>query len=325
MTQPATPASEPEISAATHAERQHPLAVLKAEVGDAKRLLDFAVANGKAIGTETIAAIKHAEVWLLPDQQATLPGEAERTTFEEAYRDLAQVLTPVTASTLRATSDAEADGRKVFLLSRRSLSEAKIWSRKLWLYAMVTAVVILFSENTTQILAQFFPGDRETVGAGLTWQLISLILQSIEPFAYGAIGALAYLLRSAHVYIYERSFDTRRTPEYTNRILLGMISGGAIKLFVTQVATDGGEVIELSGAALAFIAGYNSDFLFSAIERVIAAILPKVGVESVRKAAPDRMALMTVERLVTRYAGASEDEKKIIEKLVERLTAGTVK
>jgi hypothetical protein len=258
----------------------------------------------------------------MPDALPTLPEESERTKFEEAYRDLAQILTPVTAATLRATSDAEADGRRVFLLSRRPLSEAYIWSRKLWAYAMLTAFVILFSENTATILAQFFPADRETVGATLTWQLISSVLQSLEPFAYGALGALAYLLRSAHTYIYERSFDTRRSPEYNNRILLGMISGGAIMMFVSQITTDKGEVIQLSGAALAFIAGYNCDFLFTAIERVMAAILPKVGVESVRKAAPDRMALMTVERLVTRYAGASEGEKKMIEKLVERLTQG---
>ena len=45
------------------------------------------------------------------------------------------------------------------------------------------------------------------------------------------VGACAYMLRSAHYFIYQRSFDTRRTPEYFNRILLGAISGGAIILF----------------------------------------------------------------------------------------------
>jgi len=296
------------------------LTVLKAEVQDAKRLLDFAIANGKAVGTELIAAIKHAEVWLLLET-ARLPEETERTAFEQAYRDLAQVMTPVTSATLQATSDAEGDAIKVFpWVLRQPVSEARVWSRKLWVFTFITAVLILFSENTARILAEFYPADRETVGAGLTWQLFSSVLQSIEPFAYGALGALAYLLRSAHTYIYERSFDTRRTPEYTNRVLLGMIGGGAIKRFVSGVSTDEGTVVELSGAALAFIAGYNSDFLFSAIERVSAAILPKVGLESVRKAAPDRMALATVERLVTRYAAAPPAEKQMIERLVDRLT-----
>jgi hypothetical protein len=42
--------------------------------------------------------------------------------------------------------------------------------------------------------------------------------------------------------------------------------------------------------------------------------------ETVRRATPDRVAMMTVEQLVTRYASASDDEKKIIERLVDRLT-----
>jgi hypothetical protein len=288
------------------------------EIQDAKLLLDFAVANAKSVAEELIASIKKAETWLTT---VALPPEGDRTAFEAAYRNLTQVLAPVTAETLKATSDAPAYGRKAFLWPfGPPLSVARLWSRRLWWYALFAALVILFSENTTRILAEYFPADRESLAVAPGWPLISMVLQSLEPFAYGALGTLAYLLRSAHTYIYERTFDPRRTPEYNNRMLLGMIGGGAIKLFVTETTTDEGAVIELSAAALAFIAGYNSDFLFSAIERVTAAILPKVGLESVRRAAPDRVAMMTVERLVTRYATATEDEKKIIERLVDRLT-----
>ena len=61
------------------------------------------------------------------------------------------------------------------------------------------------------------------------------ILQSLLPWAYGALGSCAYLLRSAHYFIYQRSFDLRRKPEYFNRVLLGAISGGAIILFVNYL------------------------------------------------------------------------------------------
>ena len=40
----------------------------------------------------------------------------------------------------------------------------------------------------------------------------------------------------------------------------------------------------------AFVAGYNSDFLFSALERVSAAILPKVGLDTVRAKTPAPLA-----------------------------------
>jgi hypothetical protein len=67
----------------------------------------------------------------------------------------------------------------------------------------------------------------------------------------------------------------RRKPEYFNRVLLGAISGGAIILFVNYLVDDGGTVLHLSSAALGFVAGYSTDFLFNAIERVVAAVFPK--------------------------------------------------
>jgi hypothetical protein len=41
-------------------------------------------------------------------------------------------------------------------------------------------------------------------------------------------------LPSGTTFIYERTFDTRRTPEYTNRIFRERVSGGAIKLLVMK-------------------------------------------------------------------------------------------
>jgi hypothetical protein len=296
------------------------LDALKNEVADAKRLLDFAVANAKLVTDALIGGIKKAEPWL-EWQGAVLPPDPERTAFEQAYRDLALALAPVTAATLKATSDDPSDGVRPFpwgALNAR-LSIAKLWSRKLWTITVITAVFILLSENVTRVLGEFFPADQETVAAGLKWQIAAIVLQSLEPFAYGALGALANLLRSAHTFIYERTFNKLRIPEYYNRLLLGMISGGAIKLFITGTPDEEGAVVELSAAALAFIAGYNNDFLFSAIERISAAILPKVGVETVKRSGPDVSTSLTVQRLLDRFDKATDDEKKVIEKLLDRL------
>jgi hypothetical protein len=111
-------------------------------------------------------------------------------------------------------------------------------------------------------------------------------VELLTPWLYGALGSCVYLLRSAHTYIYLRTFDVRRKPEYTNRMLLGAMSGGAIILFVNQIVGEEGTVIQLSSAALGFLAGYSTDFLFSTIERIITALLPKVGIDTVQKAAP---------------------------------------
>jgi hypothetical protein len=85
------------------------------------------------------------------------------------------------------------------------------------------------------------------------------------------------MLRSAHYFIYQRSFDTRRTPEYFNRILLGAISGGTIVLFTEYLMNqDDSTAGHLGAGALGFIAGYSGDLLFNTVERIVNAIFPKV-------------------------------------------------
>ncbi len=59
---------------------------------------------------------------------------------------------------------------------------------------------------------------------------------------------------------------------------------------VVALTTDGA-VVSLDGAALAFVAGYNADLLFRAIERVSGALLPKAVGESSKKQAVQRTPL----------------------------------
>jgi hypothetical protein len=55
---------------------------------------------------------------------------------------------------------------------------------------------------------------------------------------------------------------------------------------VNYLVDDDGTVLHLSSAALGFVAGYSTDFLFNTIERVVAAIFPKT--DSDPKAQPQR-------------------------------------
>jgi hypothetical protein len=75
----------------------------------------------------------------------------------------------------------------------------------------------------------------------------------------------------------------RRTPEFLNRVLLGSISGGTVILFTSYLAGQDDSITHFGPAALGFIAGYSTDFLFNTIERIVGAIFPKVGIETVPK------------------------------------------
>lgn len=282
------------------------------QVDDARRLLDFAIESGLPVSDDVARRINAAVARTAP------PTVEELVDFELAYRDLAQFTAPVTAATLAATSDA--DGRTAGLLARRPTAEAKIWSRKLSLLASLVLLTVIGTENFVAVLTTYAPIDADSGPETLRLHVIAEILHSLEPFTYGAFGAVTFLLKSAHSFIYERSFDRLRIPEYYNRLLLGTIAGGAVKLFVTEVvADDDGQVAELSGAALAFLAGYNNDFLFATLERVAAAILPKVGLDSIRSAGPDRSTATVVQQLLDRVKSADANERATIDRLLDRL------
>ena len=133
------------------------------------------------------------------------------------------------------------------------------------------------------ILSGWYLQYKAEVGDTNSYRGRTIFFELLTPWMYGGLGACVYLLRSAHIYIYQRTFDVRRKPEYFNRILLGAIAGGAIILFANNVAGDDGTVIQLGSAALGFLAGYNTDLLFSAMERISGALLPKLGLDTMQR------------------------------------------
>jgi fluoride ion exporter CrcB/FEX len=148
----------------------------------------------------------------------------------------------------------------------------------------------------------------------------------VTPFAYGALGATAALLRTLHTYIYDRSFDRRRKPEYFNRLLLGTIAGGVVAMFVAADQNLESLAAKVSAGALGFLAGYSTDSLFSTIERILSALLPKVTVEAERpgrgRSVPPNSTPSLQELLNRLGAAQSEDEKTKIAELIDRYYPG---
>lgn len=313
---PQTANTVPPAGSAEAASAKRELERYKEEIREAQELLDFAIAEsapareGPVVVSDTIvAAVKEAEQQLLTEQ---LPPADIRTKFEAAYRDLAQLVAPVTARTLHDTKGPIVDGK-------RRLSPAGRWSMRLWMITIVFLGWIAVTETLERALIQL-PIEEETAPGLIALAIASQVLTSLNRFVYGALGACAYLLRSLHTYIYRREFNSDRIPEYLSRILLGVVSGGAISLFVNQLTTEDG-VVTLSEAALAFLAGYNSDFLFRVIERVVEAIIPKVGIESVKRAPPAVVtASVSLQDLLDRLnAATTEGDKALLRELINKV------
>jgi uncharacterized membrane protein YhaH (DUF805 family) len=301
---------------------------IRQQVSDARLLLEHAIesgfkaTDGTIIPTFIVSTIKATAAMVgevvttaepqpnaIPSQSAAILV-SEWTRFEIAYYQLAILLYPITAKTLR---DTEETGHWWIL----EISPAIRFTRALWLITLIFAAFVMAGEWGT---VRYGPINEGIVDWPNTLMQIS---QVITPYAYGGLGACLYLLRSAHQYIFQRTFDVHRKPEYFNRILLGSIGGGAIILFIDQDVQQG---IRLSAAALGFLAGYSTDFLFSAIERVVSALLPKVALETVRRAAPPVPALqrllpvdLSLKDLLERYERAQEgQDKELYKTLIEQ-------
>jgi hypothetical protein len=197
---------------------------------------------------------------------------SEWVEFELAYYKLSTLMSPITAESLNDTEsdlgDTSTDPFSWEHWRQKILggSPANRFTRTIWIAAICFALLVVGADC-------FLAFSVKNGNLADNWW--SKLVQILILYAYGGLGACAYLLRSAHTFIYKRTFDVRRQPEYYNRILLGAIAGGSITLFVNQTTGDEGATVQLSSAALSFIAGYSTDFLFSKVENIINVLLPK--------------------------------------------------
>lgn len=105
---------------------------------------------------------------------------------------------------------------------------------------------------------------NQTILIKTEFSIITQVLNRLLPILYGALGSTAYFLRVLIPHIRDRTFTRKHSGSISVRICLGMLSGIAIQWFFvspTQLERT------LSTSALAFLAGYSVDLLFSMMDR----------------------------------------------------------
>lgn len=228
--------------------------------------------------------------------------EAALTRIAEYYRTLEGSFDSITARTLRATEPGEPWG-----------SPASRHLRRLWWKAFLSLALVLVA-NVIQYIYETnlpAPGDEPE---GWVWGLEILfeVTNYLEPFLYGLLGAVTYILRVTEQHLRARDYDPTREPEHFNRLVLGTLSGGAIILFIEQLPTDEGGVLEVGSAALGFLAGYSVDFLFETVDRMIQAILPRVGLETIQVRARQKRNQELLRQYRRRLAETEDEAEKAL-------------
>jgi hypothetical protein len=259
-------------------------------VRDVRRLATYAVETGRLPDEVDMADIYRAEIRLAQGEEL---ASEEFTRIVGYYQKLEHGFPNITTHTLAAT-EPEIPGRI-------RTSPAGRYLIRLWAGTIVVVAAIILANLVPQLVS----GDS----------LVYQAMNHLEPFLYGAFGAFAFILRVTEKRLWTREFVPARAPEHINRLVLGTLAGGAIILFFAEIP-DSGNSVQIGGAALGFIAGYSVDFLFQTIERVIGALLPKVGLESLEHRSQRRRD----EELIRRYeALAQETDDENVRKIMRRL------
>lgn len=195
--------------------------------------------------------------------------------LDEALRTLSAISAPVSIETLRATY-TPTNGK----------SRVQNFFYLLIAVTVLSMLTVVTTEVVLSYAVSFWPTSDSEDAYSSCWYYFLLFLEQLEPFTYGALGASAFLLRSAKKYMTKRDFDIHRKNEYLARFALGIVSGGAAALLVETINVGGGDTVELSKAVIGFLGGYSTEFLFKLVERLLEAILPKVDATSPRARRP---------------------------------------
>jgi cation transport protein ChaC len=95
--------------------------------------------------------------------------------------------------------------------------------------------------------------------------------QLLLPLLYGWLGAMAYILRTVSQQARDRLFRSENQVVWDLRGWLGAVSGLAIGWFCKPSSADVNGLGLISPFALAFVAGYSVDLLFTAMDRIVSA------------------------------------------------------
>lgn len=299
----------------------------KKRVEEARELLNFAETewpairrnkqkSGEAVGQledATVATICGIEEKLVAGAS---PTPDDRSRFEDAYRDLSEALAPVNIHTLRATSDEYAN-----MAEGRRYSRARSWATKLWAGTIVFILIVILFE-----LLSALPKVLGITGPDKPYPLLISVAEYLKPFAYGGLGACTYLLRSCVYYIGLREFDPKLIPQYSNRILLGVVGGGIVYYIIAE-SNGTSEIstgMKLTASMFGFLAGYFNDRVFKMLERLADAVFPgitlKVAEATTPSKPPSPPPAALLDKIVEEIKVTEDPEaKKVLTGLLDRL------
>ena len=110
--------------------------------------------------------------------------------------------------------------------------------------------------------------------------LLEVLYKYALPWLFGLLGSCAYVLRRLENDLKSGSFSSKSPTFYSLRLVLGPLAGIAIGLLFVPSAqnavfdtTNILDLAALSPLAVAFVAGYSVELIFSILDRIVNAFI----------------------------------------------------
>ena len=181
--------------------------------------------------------------------------------------------TPITEEELKASADKASAARKVLDAFEMQDTHRELITQMLACWAWYFPTALPSStlpsarslEQTKRTLEWYAAVDRVFIISG---RILDILQQYVLPLLYGLLGATAFVIRTISQQARDRLYRAENEAGYYLRMWLGVLGGLAIGWFIKPT---GGGIGSLSPLALAFVAGYSVDLLFTAMDRIVGA------------------------------------------------------
>jgi len=242
-----------------------------------EELLEFAVESGKLEKPCVATDIKQLKkiLFYTPPESLSIEelcnAEAE---LEKYYAMLSYWVSPVSILTLRTTSENYPIHRpwwqSIFL---GTASEGRIFFRKLIWLGLILLVFIFLRQYA--LTAEGTIGKAFLTAIDPIWQSLLIdLLRFIDPFLYGALGALVFIYKDLNRRYIDRTLHPKKLTTNWLRLFMGCLAGGLIVNLLTPFLANMMQSSNIPSVVVGFLAGYSVDFFYKTLDMSIRAIIP---------------------------------------------------
>jgi len=226
-------------------------------------MLRYTLSEGLEIDDNTRALCSQVQQGLqTPGVSVTAPPPVGFDTLMQAHLALSKIIAPATPMSLEATEPAPG---WLGTLKRPPLVYAMI------IIALVSAVGFV---GTNLGLARPSGSIALEIMGKLNWVFAA------------SLGAVFYVLFTAHSYVKDRTFDPRYNSLYVIRFVLGVLSGLILAIVLEKwlVGTGAGnadsgtgmDVRALGPAVIALLGGFSTEAVYQILQRLVEILLAAV-------------------------------------------------